>query len=286
MRLEGQGESQNVEDRRGRRMVSGRGAGFGCVGLLIVIGISLLTGADPQRLLNLLSAVQGTAPAAQQGPETAAPAAADPHSLFVKRVLKTTESTWGRIFAESGRTYQEPTLVLYEGRVSSACGLGSAASGPFYCPSDQKVYIDLTFFRALDERFGAPGDFAQAYVIAHEIGHHVQKLMGVSDRVEAAQSRARTEEEANAYSVRLELQADCLAGVWGRSQQELLEPGDVEEGLRAAAAIGDDLIQKQSQGYVAPESWTHGSSEMRMRWLRRGLEGGSVGACDTFKSTL
>ena len=175
--------------------------------------------------------------------------------------------------------------MLFDGRVDSACGLASAAVGPFYCSADSKVYLDLSFFRELSQRFGASGDFAAAYVIAHEIGHHVQNQLGVSDQVARAQQRARSEEQANAYSVRLELQADCYAGVYGHFNQEYLDPGDVEEGLRAAAAIGDDAIQKQSQGYVAPESFTHGSSAMRVRWLRKGLETGDPAACDTFKAS-
>ncbi len=183
-----------------------------------------------------------------------------------------------------GHPYQKPKLVLFEGRVASACGMASAAVGPFYCPADSNVYLDTAFFRELNQRFGAPGDFAAAYVIAHEVGHHVQNLLGISDQVQTAQGRARSKEQANEYSVRLELQADCFAGVYGHFNQQILEPGDVEEGLRAAAAIGDDMIQKQAQGYVAPESWTHGSSQMRVRWLRRGLESGDPAACDTFKA--
>jgi len=199
-------------------------------------------------------------------------------------VLKDTENTWHTVFQKNGRSYTEPRLVLFEGRVASACGLASAAVGPFYCPLDNKLYLDLAFFRELDRRFGAPGDFAQAYVVAHEVGHHVQNLLGLSDQVQAAQQRARSKEEANALSVQLELQADCFAGVYGHLNQQVLDPGDVEEGLRAAAAIGDDMIQQQSQGYVAPESWTHGSSEMRVRWLRKGLSSGDPESCDIFKS--
>jgi predicted metalloprotease len=285
MRIDEAPESRNVEDRRGSRLGGKRGAAIGCGGLLVVVIVSLLTGADPQRLLSILGGLQETttsAPESQAGP----PAADDPQAVFVKKVLGTTETTWGRVFAEGGRQYAEPTLVLFDGQVGSACGFASSAVGPFYCPRDQKVYLDLAFFRELDRRFGAPGDFAQAYVVAHEIGHHVQNLLGISDQVADAQDRARSEEAANAYSIQLELQADCFAGIWGRSQQDILDPGDVEEGLRAAAAIGDDMIQKQSQGYVAPESWTHGSAEMRVRWLRRGLETGEVASCDTFNSRL
>ena len=285
MRLDDAPESQNVEDRRGSRFGGGRGAAIGCGGVLVVVVISLLTGADPQRLLSILGGLQeNTAPA--PGSQVGAPAADDPQAVFVKKVLGTTETTWGRIFSAQGQRYTEPSLVLFDGQAGSACGFASSAVGPFYCPRDRKVYLDLAFFRELSRRFGAPGDFAQAYVVAHEIGHHVQNLLGISDQVSEAQARARSEEDANAYSIRLELQADCFAGIWGRDQQGILDPGDVEEGLRAAAAIGDDMIQKQSQGYVAPETWTHGSAEMRVRWLRRGLESGQVSSCDTFRSNL
>jgi len=287
MRWEGREGSSNVEDRRGMRVPGGRGTGFGCIGLLVVLGISLLTGADPRQLLSLLGLVEQMipqqAPATQEGPVGQAPAD-DPQAKFIGVVLKDTENTWHTVFQKRGKSYSEPTLVLFDGRVASACGLASAAVGPFYCPLDGKVYLDLAFFRELDRRFGAPGDFAQAYVVAHEVGHHVQNLLGLSDQVQAAQQRARSKEEANALSVALELQADCFAGVYGHFNKEALDPGDVEEGLRAAAAIGDDMIQQQSQGYVAPESWTHGSSEMRVRWLKQGLQAGDPAACDTFGS--
>ncbi len=286
MRWEGREGSSNIEDRRGMRVPGGRGTSFGCIGLLVVLGISLLTGADPRQLLGLLGLVEQMAPqqaaTAQEASVGAAPAG-DPQAQFIGVVLKDTENTWNTVFQKSGGRYSEPTLVLFEGRVASACGLASAAVGPFYCPLDSKVYLDLAFFRELDRRFGAPGDFAQAYVVAHEVGHHVQNLMGLSDQVQTAPQRARSKEEGNALSVLLELQADCFAGVYGHFNQRILDPGDVEEGLRAAAAIGDDMIQQQSQGYVAPESWTHGSSEMRMRWLRQGLRSGDPAACDTFK---
>jgi len=285
MRWEGREGSSNIEDRRGMRVPGGRGAGFGCVGLLVVIGISLLTGADPRALLGLLGAVEQMVPeqaTVQEGP-TGQARADDPQAQFIGVVLKDTENAWSAIFQKSGRQYQEPTLVLFEGRVASACGLATAAAGPFYCPADSKVYLDLDFFRELSRRFGAPGDFAQAYVVAHEVGHHVQNLLGLSDQVQAAQQRARSQEEANEYSVRLELQADCFAGVYGAFNQQYLDPGDVEEGLRAAAAIGDDMIQRQAQGYVSPESFTHGSAEQRVRWLREGLRTGNPEACDTFK---
>jgi predicted metalloprotease len=286
MRWEGREGSSNIEDRRGMRIPGGRGTGFGCIGLLVVLGISLLTGADPGQLLGLLGLVEQMvpqqAPATQEGPLGQAPAD-DPQAQFIGVVLKDTENTWNTVFQKSGKRYAEPRLVLFDGRVASACGMASAAVGPFYCPLDSKVYLDLAFFRELDRRFGAPGDFAQAYVVAHEVGHHVQNLLGLSDQVQAAQQRARSKEEGNALSVLLELQADCFAGVYGHFNQKLFDPGDIEEGLRAAAAIGDDMIQQQSQGYVAPESWTHGSSQMRVRWLRQGLGSGDPAACDTFK---
>jgi predicted metalloprotease len=287
MRWEGREQSTNIEDRRGMRVPGGRGAGFGCIGLLAVMVIAMLTGADPRQLLGLLGLVQQIAPQAQVQPPrvpAGAPAKGDPQAQFIGVVLKDTENTWNTVFQKSGKRYVEPTLVLFDGRVASACGMASAAVGPFYCPADRKVYLDLAFFRELAQRFGAPGDFAQAYVVAHEVGHHVQNLLGISDQVTALQERARSKEQANALSVRLELQADCFAGVYGKFNQDTLQPGDVEEGLRAAAAIGDDMIQKQAQGYVAPESWTHGSADMRVRWLRQGLESGDPASCDTFKA--
>jgi predicted metalloprotease len=286
MRMEGREESENVEDRRGMRIPGGRrGAGIGCVGLLAVLVISLLTGADPNKLLGLIGLVQQMAPpAVEQQVPAGQPPKDDPQARFVAQVLKGTEEAWGQVFSKEGHAYEKPILVLFDGRVDSACGLTSAAVGPFYCPADRKVYLDLAFFRELSQRFEAPGDFAQAYVVAHEVGHHVQNLLGLSNQVTAMQQRARSEEQANALSIRLELQADCFAGVYGHFDQQYLEEGDVEEGLRAAAAIGDDMIQKQSQGYTAPESWTHGSSAMRVRWLKRGLQSGDPAACNTFKT--
>ena len=280
MRWEGREESTNIEDRRGMRVPGGRGAGFGCVGLLVVMVIAMLTGADPRQLLSLLGVVEQLTPQAQQQQvPQGAPPADDPQAKFVGVVLKDTENAWQQVFERSGKRYQDPTLVLFDGRVASACGMASAAVGPFYCPADGKVYLDMAFFRELSQRFGAPGDFAQAYVVAHEVGHHVQNLLGISDQVTALQERARSKEQANDLSVRLELQADCFAGVYGNFNQQYLDPGDIEEGLRAAAAIGDDMIQKQAQGYVAPESWTHGSSEMRVRWLKQGLQSGDPASC-------
>ncbi|HSD29116.1 MAG TPA: neutral zinc metallopeptidase, partial [Vicinamibacteria bacterium] len=213
MRMGGRAGSTNVEDRRGMRIPGGRGAGFGCLGLLAVLVISLLTGADPRQLLSLLGAVEQMTPSTQQEVPAGPPPADDPQAKFVAQVLQGTEEAWGQVFARGGDRYQKPTLVLFDGRVDSACGLASAAVGPFYCPADRKVYLDLAFFRELSQRFGAPGDFAQAYVIAHEVGHHVQNLLGVSDQVSAMQQRARSQEQANELSIRLELQADCFAGV-------------------------------------------------------------------------
>jgi len=280
MRWKGRRESRNIEDRRGMRVPGGRGVGFGCGTLILVLVISWLTGANPLQLLGLLSSVEQMAPppAAQPAP-VGPPRADDPQARFISVVLADTEDVWNQILAGQ---YREPTLVLFDGRVASACGLTSAAVGPFYCPGDEKVYLDLSFFRELSQRFGAPGDFAQAYVVAHEVGHHVQKILGISDQVTALQHRARSQLQANALSVRLELQADCFAGVYANRSQQYLDPGDVEEGLRAAAAIGDDRIQRQAQGYVAPESWTHGSSEMRVRWFRQGMQSGAPERCDTF----
>ena len=283
MRWEGRRESGNIEDRRGMRVPGGRGAGLGCGTLIFVIVVSWLTGVNPLQLLGLVSSVQqqmAPAPSAEQVP-AGPPPADDAQARFISVVLADTEDVWNQVLQGQ---YREPILVLFDGRVVSACGFTSAAVGPFYCPGDQKVYFDLSFFRELSQRFGAPGDFAQAYVVAHEVGHHVQNLLGVSDQVSALQQRSRSPEQRNALSVRLELQADCFAGVYGNKSQQYLDEGDVEEGLRAAAAIGDDRIQRQAQGDVAPESWTHGSSEMRMRWLRRGLEQGDPEACDTFSA--
>ncbi len=283
MRWEGREESDNVEDRRGFGLPGGR-AGLGCGGLLIVLVISLVTGIDPRRILGVIGQAQQVSPTADARVPASRPPADDPQTRFVRVVLKDTENAWSQVFQESGRSYEKPRLVLFEGRIASACGLASSAVGPFYCPADSTVYLDLAFFRELSQRFGAPGDFARAYVIAHEVGHHVQNLLGVSERVARAQRRAGSEERANAYSVRLELQADCYAGVFGHFDARYLDPGDAEAGLRAAAAIGDDALQKQAQGYVAPESFTHGSSAQRVRWLKKGLETGDPASCDTFQA--
>lgn len=246
--------------------------------LLLVLAVSCLTGTNPLALLEMADQVQ---PAQTESVPTGVPVN-DPAAEFVSVVLGDTEETWNRIFSASGKRYQEPVLVLFENAVQSACGSASSASGPFYCPADQKVYLDLAFFRELDRRFGAPGDFAQAYVVAHEVGHHVQNLLGTNRQVAEAQQSRRG--DANALSVALELQADCFAGVWGHhaNKKSLLDEGDVEEGLSAAAAIGDDRL---TGGRVSPESFTHGTSEQRARWLRQGLQSGDVNSCDTFRTS-
>ena len=262
-------------------MRMGGPVGAGGIGtLVIVLLISFLTGQNP---LQLLQFVDDSAPASGPVEVPRGAPANDPQAEFVAVVLADTEDTWTRIFAENGQQYRPPVLVLFEDAVQSACGSASSAVGPFYCPGDRKVYLDLSFFRDLDRRFGAPGDFAQAYVVAHEVGHHLQTLLGVSSRV-ASMQRGMSETQANALSVRQELQADCFAGVWGHhaNSRQLLDEGDVEEGLQAAAAIGDDRLQRQATGYVAPESFTHGSSEQRVQWLRRGLSSGRMESCDTF----
>ena len=277
MKWQGRTGSTNVEDRRGAGgMRMGLPLGGGIGGIVLLLLYSALTGTNPIDIVNSGAPTEETAP-------TGAPAN-DPQAQFISVVLKSTEDVWGKLFNERRASYEPPVLVLFSDATQSACGLGQSAMGPFYCPSDRKVYLDLSFFRELDERFGAPGDFAQAYVVAHEIGHHVQTLTGLSARLQTARQRAG-ERESNALSVRQELQADCYAGVWGHyaAQEGLLEPGDAEEGLRAAAAIGDDNLQRQSQGTVVPESFTHGSSEQRVEWLRRGLESGSVDSCNTFR---
>jgi predicted metalloprotease len=276
----GRAGSGNIEDRRGMRM-GGVGGGLGVGGIVLVLLYSALTGQNPLELLG-----STTGQVEQGAPETGPIGAEDPQGQFVGVVLKDTEETWTQIFSERGARYEPPVLVLFTDATQSACGLGQSAMGPFYCPSDRKVYLDLSFFADLAERFGAPGEFARAYVIAHEVGHHVQTLLGLGDRVHAARERT-SERNANALSVRQELQADCYAGVWGHyaAGRGLVQPGDAEEGLRAAAAIGDDRLQRQTQGRVVPESFTHGSSEQRVTWLRRGLDSGKVESCDTFATS-
>jgi predicted metalloprotease len=280
MRWAGRRASSNVEDRRGIRFKGAGGIGIGTVVLAL---IAIYFGQDPSVVL------QSVQPG-QQAEQVPYEESAEEAQLreFVSVVLAETEDTWGALFANAGSTYQEPTLVLFSGAVESACGFAQAAVGPFYCPADQRVYIDLSFYRDLQARFGAPGDFAQAYVVAHEVGHHVQTLLGISQRNMAARQRA-SEAEANALSVRQELQADCFAGIWAHHadrSRHLLETGDIEEALNAASAIGDDRLQQRSRGYVAPESFTHGSSEQRVRWFKRGFESGTVNECDTFDQSV
>jgi len=272
--------SENVEDRRG--MPISRGIVGGGIGTIILVVAALYFGIDPTVIL-------------QQTPNGGTPAVttqqhqkpgADPMADFVSVVLADTEDTWKDIFRRYGRTYQEPTLVLFTDAVQSACGFADAAVGPFYCPRDHRVYIDLRFYQDLKERFKAPGDFAQAYVIAHEVGHHVQNLLGTTEKVQAAQSRS-SRVEANRLSVRVELQADCYAGVWAyhaNKARKILEEGDLEEALRAASAIGDDRLQRQTRGTVVPDSFTHGTSDQRVRWFRRGIETGDLDQCNTFKA--
>lgn len=276
MRWTGGRRSGNVEDRRG---MGPAGVAGGGIGAIVIALLYMLMGGDPSNL-------------PQQAPPGEVPAQADPNAppdsgeVFVQRVLGSTEDTWAKLFQQEGSQYRAPKLRLFTGAEQSACGLGQAAMGPFYCPRDERIYIDLSFYRDMREKLNAPGDFAQAYVIAHEVGHHVQTVTGVSERVQRASAGA-SREEANALSVRQELQADCYAGVWAHHAQGKdfeFEAGDVEEALNAASAIGDDRLQQQGQGYVVPESFTHGSSAQRVRWFRRGLDSGQVNACDTFNA--
>jgi predicted metalloprotease len=280
MQWQGRRESGNIEDRRGMGgMGVGLPVGGGVGGLVLLLLISWLTGTNPLDLISTTSGPQdqtvGTTGVREKTPE----------AQFISVVLADTEDTWVEIFRKRGQAYVPPVLVLFDGATQSACGVGRAEVGPFYCPADRKVYLDLSFFRELAERFGAPGDFAQAYVVAHEVGHHVQNLLGISESVTAARSRA-DDRQSNALSVRLELQADCFGGVWGHYAQArgLLDPGDADEGLNAAAAIGDDRLQRMSRGEVIPETFTPGSSGDRVRWLRRGLDGGTIESCDTFSN--
>jgi predicted metalloprotease len=268
MRLGGVRGSGNVEDRRGM----GRGLVGGGRGAVVIAIVAMFFGVDPSVILQN---GEQAAPTEQIGDSTAS----DAGKVFVEKVLATTETTWAEQFQRMGRTYQDPTLVLFSGMVQSACGTGQAAMGPFYCPLDGKVYIDLSFYDELRQRFQAPGDFAQAYVIAHEVGHHVQNLLGISEQVHQAEQAAGSRAEANALSVKLELQADCLAGVWGHDNQQILDPGDVEEALTAASAIGDDRLQREARGTVVPESFTHGTSEQRMSAFQQGFQSGNPAAC-------
>jgi uncharacterized protein len=278
MRWEDKPRSDNVEDRRG--MTVPRGMVGGGIGTVILVLLALYFGIDPSVVLQTLP-TSGPPPVTQQQNP-----GADPMSEFVSVVLADTEKTWHDQFRRYGRTYQEPKLVLFSGAVESACGLAQAAMGPFYCPEDHRVYVDLSFYQDLKDRFRAPGDFAQAYVIAHEVGHHVQNLLGIMEAVQSAMQRM-SGVEANLLSVRMELQADCLAGVWGyhaENSRHILEAGDLEEALRAASAIGDDRIMKQTRGTVVPDAFTHGTSEQRVRWFRQGFETGDMNQCNTFEA--
>jgi len=281
MRLDDGRESGNVEDRRGARRGGGLAIGGG-IGSVVLVVLALLLGVDPAIVLDQAGRMtESQAPAAA---ERAGPPADDSGARFVRRVLAETEDVWNPIFQQLGRQYQEPRLVLFSGAVESACGMAQAAVGPFYCPADSRVYIDLDFLAQLQRTIGAPGDFAAAYVIAHEVGHHVQNQLGILRRAEEAR-RGGDRAAANAVQVRIELQADCLAGLWARRAQDsrgILEPGDIEEGLNAAAAVGDDRLQQSAGRRVVPESFTHGSAAQRMRWFKAGLDTGRLDACDTF----
>jgi len=280
MRWRGERQSTNIEDRRG--LSGGKVAVGGGLGTILVLIIALLFGADPRQLLQQVPDNQ------PNQVQTSRPQNAEEEELkqFVSVVLAKTEDVWHDIFVKNGRQYRDPTLVLFTDQVRSACGITGSAVGPFYCPADEKVYIDLSFYGELRQRFNAPGDFAQAYVVAHEVGHHVQNLLGISDRVDAMRRRM-SEREANQLSVRLELQADFFAGVFARyvQNQGVLEAGDIEEALRAASAVGDDKIQRQTTGYVVPDSFTHGTSEQRLRWFKKGYDTGDIRQGDTFNAS-
>ncbi len=287
MKWEGQRQSENVEDRRagggggGFRMGGGRGIGIGTI--IIAVLASWIFGINPLTVLGVLGGGGPVAAPQSQGP-AAKPPATDAAAAFVSTVLADTEEVWGKVMQASGARYSQPKLVLFRGAIGTACGTGQSAMGPFYCPGDQKVYLDMQFFDTLRSRMGAPGDFAQAYVVAHEVAHHVQNQLGITGKVDGMRGRV-SEQQMNALSVRVELQADCFAGVWAHHSQKSkgwLERGDLEEAMNAASQIGDDNLQRKSQGTVVPESFTHGSSQQRMTWFRRGLESGSVQQCNTF----
>src|SRR5471032_1367849 len=286
--------SDNVVDARGEDAGGGGGGlrivnskGLSLTAIVLIVGIGWLTGQDPLQILGQLTGQMGeqSAPATTQTRQ--APPANDQQAEFVRSILGDTEDTWGAIFQQAGRQYKDPTLVLFSNRVNSACGLATSATGPFYCPADQKVYLDMAFFQEMAQRFKAAGDFAQAYVIAHEVGHHVQTLLGVSAKIQAARQQGRQMEGDGGLLVRQELQADCLAGVWANNAQKRLnwlEPGDIEEALNAANAIGDDRLQQQSQGRVVPDSFTHCTSAQRVRWFKAGFAQGQMSQCDTFSA--
>ncbi len=301
MEWKGRRQSDNIEDRRGSggggfggdpfggrrvRIPIGRGGGggLGIGSIVMILIVCWVLGINP---LTLLDGGGGGSTFQQESSEPASSPANDEMTAFVRTVLAETEDTWNGIFKAAGRTYEEPRLVLFSGQVNSACGMASAASGPFYCPGDRKVYLDTDFFRQLDRQFGASGDFAEAYVIAHEVGHHVQNLLGILPKFNQMRQRM-SEVEANQMSVRVELQADCFAGVWGKFTQQkgILEAGDLEEALNAAQQIGDDTLQKRSQGYVVPDSFNHGTSAQRVKWFKRGFDSGDMNVCDTFSGNV
>jgi predicted metalloprotease len=277
-------QSENVEQADGGRRRIGAGGGLGLGGVVVVVALGLAMGKSPAEILGFLIDIGGGQSQVGTAPQTS-PAAQTEQVQFVRSILGSTEDTWGELFQASGKQYSAPRLILFQGGVDSACGGASSSAGPFYCPEDRQVYLDLEFFGEMEARFHAAGDLARAYVIAHEVGHHVQNLTGVMRKVESARSRGASMEGADGLSVRLELQADCYAGIWAkRAEQRLhwLEPGDVESALAAATAIGDDTLQRQSQGRVVPDSFTHGSSAQRVRWFKAGLGSGNLGDCDTF----
>ncbi|KAB1087390.1 MULTISPECIES: neutral zinc metallopeptidase [Neorhizobium] len=302
MEWRGRRQSDNVEDQRGASMdgsplgrgglripIGGggrRGGGLGIGGIIVILIICWITGINPLSLLSGELGMDGSGFEQQQTTGNRTPAN-DDTTAFVRTVLAETEDTWNGIFQANGQQYQEPTLVLFSGKVNSACGFASSATGPFYCPGDHKLYLDTNFFKELEQRFDAAGDFAEAYVIAHEVGHHVQNLLGILPKFNQARQRM-SEADANRMSVRVELQADCFAGVWGKFTQQkgILDTGDLEEALNAAQQIGDDTLQKRSQGYVVPESFNHGTSAQRARWFKRGFDTGDMKACDTFSGNV
>jgi len=286
MRLDDSRRSDNVEDDRGSGGGMGRGTGIG-LGTLVIVIIGYFAGVSPSTLLSLLNGGESQdAPVSSPGQAGTQADAKDPQVDFVRAILGETEDVWGAYFNRMGKTYRRPHLVLFSGQVNSACGFASSASGPFYCPGDERVYIDLSFYRQLATEFGAPGDFARAYVIAHEVGHHVQNLLGITDKAARAEESAGRV-GANHISVEIELQADCFAGVWAQQANQarkILEPGDLAQGLAAASSVGDDTLQRREQGTVVPDSFTHGTSAQRVRWFRRGFDAGKIENCDTFSA--
>ena len=282
MRWDDLRESTNVEDVRDSSGGGGAGLRLGVGGTLLALAASYFFGIDPRLIMGLVSAV----PSSQSAPAAHYGTPQDEQGRFIAAVLGETEDTWTALFQAQGMTYLPPKLVLYRDQIAGACGSANAAVGPFYCPLDHKVYLDLGFFQQLSDEFQAPGQFAEAYVVAHEVGHHVQQLLGIGDKVRAAQAHA-SQAQANQLSVKLELQADCFAGVWAKNAdatKHILEQGDVDSALRAAAAVGDDTLQRRAQGYIVPESFTHGTSAERVTWFKRGLASGSINSCDTFSA--